>query len=146
MVLLRAMAAPDLDAVLTLEGTLHRHPWTRGNFSDALTAGYFCRVAQDATTLAAYAIWLPGAGEAELLTLGVAPMAQRRGLGRRLLDDGWHWAQAAGMQRLLLEVRPSNAAALALYRQTGWRETGRRRGYYPAATGREDAILMEKTL
>ena len=53
-------------------------------------------------------------------------------------------ARRAGMERMLLEVRPSNAAAIAFYRQAGFTEIGRRRGYYPAHEGREDAIVMAR--
>jgi ribosomal protein S18 acetylase RimI-like enzyme len=50
------------------------------------------------------------------------------------------------MTRMLLEVRPSNESAIAFYRQAGFSEIGRRRGYYPASAGREDAIVMAREL
>jgi ribosomal-protein-alanine N-acetyltransferase len=47
---------------------------------------------------------------------------------------------------MLLEVRISNTQAIAFYRHVDFAEIGRRRGYYPASAGREDAIVMAKTL
>ena len=55
-------------------------------------------------------------------------------------------ARHGGAESLLLEVRPSNAPALRLYRNFGFQEVGRRKGYYPASTGREDALVMRKSL
>ena len=55
-------------------------------------------------------------------------------------------AQGRGAQRVFLEVRPSNAAAIALYHAEGFNEIGRRPRYYPAKGGREDALVMAKEL
>ena len=144
--MIRAMAATDLDAVLAIEQAVHAHPWTRGNFADALTAGNWLLVDETAGALRAYVVAMPGVGEAELLTLGVVADQQRRGLGSALLEAMQALARERGMARLFLEVRPSNVAALALYHRAGFVEIGRRRNYYPTADGREDAILMEGTL
>ena len=54
--------------------------------------------------------------------------------------------QVVMMVQVLLEVRESNDAAYRLYRQEGFREIGRRKGYYPAASGREDARVMALSL
>jgi ribosomal-protein-alanine N-acetyltransferase len=137
------MATEDVAAVQAIEQAVHAHPWTRGNFDDALASGYFCRIDRENEQVRGYIVVLPGVGEGELLTVGVAAECQRKGIGRTLLDDAMQSARAQGWQRLLLEVRPSNRAALALYRQYGFVEIGRRKGYYPSGTGREDAIIME---
>lgn len=137
------MQSEDVDAVLSIEQAVHAHPWSRGNFSDALVSGYFCLVDDADGRTRGYVVVLPGVGEGELLTIGVAAAYQRKGIGRVLLGEVERSARRQGWQRLLLEVRPSNAAALALYRQYGFVEIGRRKGYYPSAEGREDAILME---
>ncbi|MBI5919867.1 MAG: ribosomal protein S18-alanine N-acetyltransferase [Nitrosomonadales bacterium] len=140
---MRPMTAADVDAVLSIEQAVHAHPWTRGNFADALAAGYLCQVDEVGGELRGYAVLLPGVDEAELLTIGVAAAHQRRGLGEALLRAALRLADERGLSRIFLEVRPSNAAALALYRKAGFLEVGRRRSYYPAPHGREDAILME---
>jgi ribosomal-protein-alanine N-acetyltransferase len=92
--------------------------------------------------LIGYGVLMIGVGEAHLLNLSVARPWQRRGLGRALLDHFVELAGRFGATRLLLEVRPSNVAARALYAQAGFLELSVRRGYYPAEGGREDAILM----
>jgi GNAT superfamily N-acetyltransferase len=79
-----------------------------------------------------------------LLVIGIAPDRQRAGRGRALLEFLAARARTAGMTRLLLEVRPSNLPAVAFYRQAGFVEIGRRRAYYPAREGREDAIVMAR--
>jgi ribosomal-protein-alanine N-acetyltransferase len=63
-----------------------------------------------------------------------------------LLEYLFATAKAAGAERMLLEVRPSNVSGRGLYRRFGFAEIGRRRGYYPAHDGREDAIVMERAL
>ena len=88
-------------------------------------------------------MWSQVLDDAELLDIGVAPACRRQGLGQRLLDAVMAAARAQGAQRLLLEVRAGNLAAQALYQRAGFRLSGRRKGYYPAAEGREDACLMD---
>ncbi len=140
------MGAEDVDAVLNIEQHVHAHPWTRGNFTDALDSGYICKVAELGGAVVGYAVLMPAPDEAHLLDIGIVTEHQGRGLGGELLEQMTDMARALGMKRLLLEVRPSNSAALALYRRHGFRQIGLRRGYYPARTGREDAIVMERTL
>lgn len=85
--------------------------------------------------------------EASLLLIAVRPRAQGRGLGRSLLQALLAALAGRTIGRCLLEVRESNAAALALYRGCGFVRDGRRRGYYADGAGgeREDAILMSWT-
>jgi len=82
--------------------------------------------------------------EAELESICVATAFQRCGVGWRLMKALFEALGRAGVKRLYLEVRDSNAPALALYRRLGFVETGVRRGYY--ANPREDAVLMELKL
>jgi len=86
---------------------------------------------------------MPGVKEVHLLNLSIAQPWQRRGLGRQLLEYFMRVARAWEAERILLEVRPSNAAARALYEDAGFLEIAVRREYYPVdGKGREDAILM----
>jgi ribosomal-protein-alanine N-acetyltransferase len=84
--------------------------------------------------------------EADLLDIAIAARHQRHGLGRSLLDEMMALARRTGMRRVLLEVRASNAAAIGLYRKAGFADIGLRRDYYPASSGREDAIVMGRNL
>ena len=140
------MASADIDQVLELERNIYPFPWTRGNFADSLASGYSAWLARTGDELAGYALLLLAGEEAQLLNLSVAPARQRTGLGSSLFEHLCRVARAGGGQRLFLEVRPSNAQALAFYRHHGLRQIGERRAYYPAAGGREDAIVMELPL
>jgi [ribosomal protein S18]-alanine N-acetyltransferase len=81
---------------------------------------------------------------AELENLVIAPEHRHRGMGGQLLQAWLEWAAGRGAGHALLEVRASNLAALALYRRWGFKEQGRRRGYYTQPT--EDAVLMRLSL
>ena len=139
----RRMTGADLDAVIAIEETIYPHPWTRGNFSDALVAGYHCWIAECGGEMAGYTVVTIAAGEAHLLNLSVASPWQRRGIGRELLNFVLRLARESGAGRILLEVRPSNSAARALYAAAGFAEIATRCGYYPAEESREDAIVLE---
>jgi ribosomal-protein-alanine N-acetyltransferase len=136
------MTPADVDAVLGIEQAVQTYPWTRGNFMDALTNGYLSCVDEDNGGICGYAILMPVIDEAELLNIAVAPGQQRRGLGRALLREMLEVAQKNGLRRVYLEVRPSNGAAIALYRSAGFAVIGVRRGYYPNDRGNEDALVM----
>ncbi len=138
------LTADDIDAVLAIEARVQAFPWTRGNFADALAAGYDGWVARESDAVIGFAVLMRAVDEIHLLVIGIAPELQRAGRGRALLDFVVGQAREAGMTRMLLEVRPSNLPAIAFYRQAGFVEIGRRRGYYPASTGREDAIVMAR--
>lgn len=140
------MVAEDLDAVVAIEGAIYPHPWTRGNFADSLEAGYHCWVVECAGEMAGYTVVMIAAGEAHLLNLSVAAPWQRRGIGREALGFVARLARGYGATKILLEVRPSNTAAIALYAAAGFTEIAVRRGYYPAGDGREDAVVMQLDL
>ena len=91
----------------------------------------------------AFARWacIPAAGEAELLRIAVSPEARGQGLGRKLLEACQQDLAEAGMTRMFLEVRASNAPAIGLYWACGWKPVGRRPGYYPDG---EDAALYQR--
>lgn len=142
----RRMVEADLDAVLEIENAVYTHPWTRGNFTDSFAAGYHCWVMECRGTLSGYGVVAVAAGEAHLLNLSIAADRQRRGLGSELLRFMLKLARDYGAERLFLEVRASNQAAQELYVRQGFARIAVRRGYYPATSGREDAVVMEKTL
>ncbi|MFM7785631.1 MAG: GNAT family N-acetyltransferase, partial [Gammaproteobacteria bacterium] len=76
----------------------------------------------------------------------VSPVARRRGIARSLLGEALREAAIAGARRCFLEVRESNAPAIALYSAAGFRIDARRKGYYRSADGPEDALLMSREL
>lgn len=138
------MQASDVDEVHALECSVFPHPWRRANFTESLASGYDAWTVRDANgALAGYYLLMYAVDEAHLLDVAVCAARQGQGLGRHLLDCIGARARGQGMLSVLLEVRPSNERALAVYRRYGYREIGRRKGYYPAHAGqREDAIVM----
>jgi ribosomal-protein-alanine N-acetyltransferase len=143
---LAPMREEDLDEVMAIETSIYSHPWTRGNFTDSLRAGYHCRAWRIEGALVGYVVLALAAGEAHLLNLSIAAGSQRRGFGAALLAQVLASARELGARRMFLEVRPSNHAAQELYRRSGFRKIGVRRGYYPAHEGREDALVLAREL
>ena len=147
-VLWRPLLEADIESVAALEREAHAAPWTAGNFRDALAAGYGMAVGVADGAVIAYGVLLFSPGEAQLLNLTVAPEARRQGIGRTLLRRFLSDARARGAEQCFLEVRESNASAIALYVQEGFAAVGRRVGYYPAAGAgpREDALVLRRSL
>lgn len=144
---LRPMLASDLDAVVLLEQQVYPHPWTRGNFADALVAGYHAQCLHQGGDLCAYVVAMAGVEEAHLLNITVARHLQGQGYGHHLWQHLCAWAAQLGAQRVWLEVRRSNVAAQAIYKHWGFETVGERKNYYPAGRGqREDAVVMGLTL
>jgi ribosomal-protein-alanine N-acetyltransferase len=143
---LRAMREDDLPGVAAAERDSYAFPWSEGVFRDCLRAGYICRVAEIDHRLVGYGILSVGAGEAHILNVCVRTEYRCRGLGRRLVTAMFDLGRAYGASDLFLEVRPSNATAIRLYQSLGLAQVGLRRGYYQAADGREDAIVMRLRL
>jgi len=136
------MRERDLEEMMAVENAIYTHPWTRGNFTDSLRAGYQCRVLRLGPELLGYFVLMVAAGEAHLLNLSVAVLHQRTGHGSALLREAACLARSLGARSLFLEVRPSNRAAQALYTRFGFRRIAVRRGYYPAHASREDALVL----
>jgi len=139
---LRPMRASDLDRIMEIEPVIYTHPWTRGNFEDSMRVGYSCWVIDCGGVVTGYGVLMIGVREAHLLNLSIAPEWQRRGLGRTLLEHFVRIGRDSDAQQMFLEVRPSNTSARRMYADYGFRDISVRRAYYPAAGGREDAILM----
>ena len=143
---IRLMQSADLKAVAGVERAAYQYPWSLGIFRDCLLAGYYCLVLDVAASVTGYGVMSIAAGEAHLLNLCVHPSAQRLGYGRRLLNSMLLKASDAEADKMFLEVRPSNEAALRLYRSVGFEQIGIRPAYYQAENGREDAIILAATL
>ncbi len=142
----RRMGLGDVHEVMDIERRAYPFPWTEGILRDCLRVGYDCWVFEREHIIEAYAVMSIAVGEAHLLNLCVRPESQGKGLGRRLLLFLMDAARRQGADSLFLEVRPSNEAALALYRGLGFNEIGERRNYYPAERGRENALVLARSL
>jgi len=148
-ILWRPMAPADLVYVAALEQQIHAAPWTLGNFRDALAAGYATRVAERDGRIVAYGVLMLAPGEAQILNVSVVTDARRSGMGRALVDAFVADACRLGAEQCFLEVRVSNAGAIALYEAAGFVRVARRTAYYPPLTPRqprEDALVMRLAL
>lgn len=105
---------------------------------------YYLAVEDASGQLLGWGGLLIAADQAEVLTIGVVPSAQRRGLARLMLADFYAEARRRGARELFLEVRVDNAAAVALYESERFERIGHRRGYYDH--GRVDGITMRRAL
>ncbi len=145
----RPLREGDLAYVAALEAQIHAAPWTQRNFRDAIAAGYSAWVGEREGRVVAYGVLMLAPGEAQILNVSVVPDARRQGLGRALLRRFVADAQRLGAEQVFLEVRVSNAAAIALYRSESFVPVARRKEYYPTRTPdevREDAIVMRLEL
>ena len=143
---LEPMREDDLAEVMVIEKTIYTHPWSQGNFADSLRAGYECRTWRLNGELVGYFVLMAAADEAHLLNLSIAEPHQRRGHGAALLTEAATLARRLGAKNVFLEVRPSNRAAQGLYTRFGFRKVAVRKGYYPAHSGREDALVLTLAL
>lgn len=135
---------------VALIGTMERRnydfSWTDGIFRDCLKAGYTCQMVLLGDELIGYGIMQVAADEAHILNLCIDEPWQKQGFARLLLE---HLMQLASQNRahtVFLEVRPSNPRAIDLYERSGFNEVGLRKNYYDSASGREDAVVMARSL
>ena len=138
----RPMTEDDVDAVLNIEFSAFSHPWTKGIFLDCVRSGYECWLMFRGAQQVGHGVLSAAGDESHLLNLTVKPENQGHGLGLQLLEHLMSRAKNRGAETTFLEVRVSNRTAVRLYERFGYNEIGRRKNYYPAAGGREDALVM----
>jgi ribosomal-protein-alanine N-acetyltransferase len=146
---IRRMRQGDLEAALAIAGSLKEAPqWPRAAYEAAIdecaTPWRLALVAEvleeGAEEVAGFAVASLIAGVAELESIAVAACFQRRGVAAGLLQSLLERLRDAGATEIVLEVRPSNEAALALYGRAGWVRVGVRTGYY--RDPEEDAVIL----
>lgn len=140
------MAREHLDALEALERLCFSRPWSRKMLEEELEnqcAAFLVAQEADSGTVVGYAGLLVVADEGYITNVAVLPAYRRRGVAAQLLDVFDRFARGNRLAFLTLEVRPSNAAALALYEKFGFLEAGRRKMYYDLP--REDALILTKT-
>lgn len=142
----RSINEADLPAIMEIELQAYPYPWTQGILRDCIRIGYSCYLYEVDKRVLAYGVMSVAAGEAHVLNLCVRPEIQSQGLGTKMLKHLISLARRQGADTLLLEVRPSNLAALKLYQNMGFNEVGSRKNYYPAEQGREDALIFALAL
>ncbi len=140
------MRPADLTDVLVIERASFSMPWSRGAFLYEIEQNQVarCWVGREDGRIVGYICLWEVADELHITNVAVHPDTRRRGVARALLESVFERGRASRSRLVLLEVRPSNNEALALYESFGFRVVGRRRGYY-YDTG-EDALVMEATM
>lgn len=131
--------------ILFIEGSSFPSPWDVNSFSSEIDReiSHFWIATLDGFLVGYICFWI-FAREVHLLNIAIHKDFRRKGLGRRLLFKMFEVGSSEDAETAWLEVRPSNIAARALYRQVGFTEVGRRPRYYTDT--REDAILMSLAL
>jgi ribosomal-protein-alanine N-acetyltransferase len=147
----RLMTEADIAAVVAMERLACQHAvhaWSEDNYRSSLRAGYWMRVRQDLDTgqILAVCVAMDGVDEVHLLNIAVDVSQHGRGVARELLATLYARCRDRQAARVWLEVRPSNDRARALYQREGFVDIGRRKGYYPAPEGREDALVMRREI
>lgn len=140
--IVRSMYESDLPKVMQIERASYPIPWSENVFSECVRGNNLCYVLLDGDEIVGYAVISVILDETHLLNLCVAPEHGRRGYGRYFLKHLIQEADERESSMFFLEVRASNEAARQLYFSEGFNEVGIRPNYYPAKTGREDAVLM----
>lgn len=143
---LRPASLADVAQIARLELRAFSDAWTEPQLIDSLSqAGAVGLVAQEEDDiLVGHLIGRTVVDEGEILTLAVAPERRRRGIAAQLLIQAMELMASQGVGRVWLEVRASNEAAQALYRDHGFTPAGRRRGYYREPV--EDALVLRREL
>lgn len=139
---MRPLTTGDIGAVLAIQQVSpEASQWSRDGYARASAGEFDAWVAEADHRVIGFLVQRTAAGETEILNLAVEPHSRHQGVARALLSASLEATRAAGASLVFLEVRESNAAAIAFYRFHGFRQTGRRRRYYhdPA----EDALVLK---
>ncbi|MGL9760074.1 MAG: ribosomal protein S18-alanine N-acetyltransferase [Symbiopectobacterium sp.] len=132
----------DLPAAFAIEKASHAFPWAESTLNGNQGERYQNLKLTHNDTLVAFAITQLVLDEATLFNIAVHPTHQRQGYGQRLLEQLIETLEVSGITTLWPGARASNVNAIALYEQLGFNEVSLRCNYYPAANGREDAVIM----
>lgn len=144
--MIRPMRRQDLPEILRIEKQIFTAPWNERAYREELENNPFAQLLvyeKDGRICGSCDLWILYE-QAQIATLGVRPECQHQGIGQGLLSEMLRRAEAAGCETCSLEVRPSNAPALALYEKNGFIKAAVRKAYY--SDNHEDAWLMIRPL
>jgi ribosomal-protein-alanine N-acetyltransferase len=144
---LRRAGKADVERVVQIEAEGFLHPWSRQLVERELEHSWsVLLLAEDGVggPVVGYVVFWVVHDEVHVLNVATALAARRRGVGRALMEAAEGEGRRRSARLSTLEVRRSNAPAIALYLAMGYRQVGIRPNYY--AEEREDAIVMVKTL
>ena len=142
---LRRLSLQDLDAIVAIENAVYPTPWSRSMFAGELAKPSSLSLGaydSDVGGLVAYLIVSRYVDAWHIMNVAVHPEYRRQGVASKLLDELFELTSGDPRRGYTLEVRVSNATAIALYERFGFEPSGVRRGYY--TDNREDALIMWK--
>jgi [ribosomal protein S18]-alanine N-acetyltransferase len=130
-----------VDQILEIENSSFPAPWSSNAFEEEINKGIsnLWAIISEQRLVAYICFWMFDE-EIHILNLAVHPQKRNMGWGKNLLQNLIETGTACGVENIWLEVRPSNIAALSIYKKYGFVEVGRRKGYY--RDSQEDAIIM----
>lgn len=146
MVVVRPMQQEDIEGVMLIENDVVEFPWTASIFSDCIKVGYGCWVVSENNQILGYGLISVSAGEGHILNICISRSQQRKGYGERMMKHLIKEAKRQNCDSVYLEVRVSNLGARELYTKLNFVHVGDRKDYYPAQTGREDALVLSLNL
>ena len=129
-----------IDEIMEIERSSFSVPWREDDFTASAEYGTVAASIDENGRLLGYGCLVVVTDEAEVTNLAVEADERRRGIGGGILDFLIGIAAESSVRRLFLEVRESNAGAIALYSSRGFKAVGRRPGYYRLP--KEDAVIM----
>lgn len=150
MLTVRPMFFQDIDEVYQIELRAHRAPWSREILRDCVRVGYDARILEqtngDEKQVVGYLIARRNVTTYHILNLCIATPFQHRGFGKFLLKTVLDPLEKENIDTVILEVRPTNHVAIALYEGFGFERDAIKIGYYRDKGGEEDALLLKKNL
>lgn len=136
------LSAADAAEAHAIHQSVQFNPWSRRTFEDCLTQPYEGWMVKQNDRVVGFCILLFVLDEVTLMEIAVSPDAQGQGIGKSMLEALLSHCKQKDMHSCWLEVRASNQRAIHLYTQCGFETVETRKGYYPTASGKEDAIVM----
>ena len=141
---IRPWEEKDIDAIAEMEERCFSDPWKKSDLANVVKYPFYQSfLAEEGGQVCGYGCLIVLFEDAELANIAVSPDVRGKGVGKALMESMHEKAKALGAERMLLEVRVSNASAIGLYEKYGYHRYGIREKYY--ADG-EDAYLMTKAL
>lgn len=144
--MLRSLTKSDLGQILAIEESVQAVPWSEETFRVCFQAGYIGWVIDLNKEVIGFIIVSERSTECHILNVCVARPYQHKGFGRQLLEYVIQTAAEKGIAIAYLEVRRSNSKAISLYEKMDFYLVGERKDYYPAHSGKEDALIFVKDL
>ena len=136
------MDVSDIVFVADIEQRNYKYPWTKTIFSDCLSSGYLCTVANFNDKIIGYSVVSTSNYDAQILNLCVDEGSRGLGFGEKIIDLLIEDIKSRGINEIYLEVRSSNIQAISLYKKKGFELIGVRQNYYMDHNGREDAKVF----